>query len=99
VLVVDATQCPPPSQVAIEITLFPAHVAGAQVVPVAYEVQAPAPLQRPLCPQLAGGSTVQMPRGSTSPAPTGWHVPARPVTLHAWQLEQASTSQQAPSVQ
>jgi hypothetical protein len=80
-------------------TLFPAHDEGAQVVPAGYEAHPPAPLQRPLCPQLAAVSTVQVPRGSISPAPTGWHVPARPDTLHAWQLEQASTSQQAPSVQ
>ena len=58
-------------------------------------VQAPAPLHTPVLPH--GGFGVQ--RASAVPLPTLAQAPALPPTSQAWQVGQAATPQQTPSVQ
>jgi hypothetical protein len=75
----------------------PLHMAAPQLVVEGAFLQAPLPSHLPVNPQ--GGFGVQPPRGSISSAGTGWHIPARPATLHDWQLPQGPVAQQTPSVQ
>ena len=49
-------------------------------------------------PHVVGSSTAQAPRGSAAPAATGWQLPGRPETLHAWHEGHAPLLQQTPSV-
>lgn len=73
------------------------HEAVPQLVLVGACRHAPLPSQVPTKPH--GGLGVQPPWGSTSPAGTARHVPARPVTAHDWQFPQLGAEQQTPSTQ
>jgi len=61
--------------------------------------QAPAPLQRPVVPQLEAGIAWHSPAGSAPPLGTGAQLPCLPATAHELQLPQADDPQQTPSVQ
>ena len=56
-----------------------------------------APSQVPVKPQ--GGAGAQRACGSVWPGGTSLHAPARPETLHAWQVPHAEVAQQTPSTQ
>jgi len=62
-------------------------------------VQAPAPLQTPVVPQLDAGIALHWPAGSAPPLGTGVQVPCFPATAHELQLPQLDDPQQTPSVQ
>jgi len=62
-------------------------------------VQAPAPLQTPVVPQLEAGIAWQFAAGSAPPLGTGVQVPCLPATAHELQLPQLDDPQQTPSVQ
>jgi len=87
---------PAPLQV-LTVVVDPVQVAAPQLVPALTLRQAPAPLQVPSNPQ--GGLAGQSWCGSALPAATGWHEPAAPPTLQAWQVPQAAAEQQTPSTQ
>jgi hypothetical protein len=57
------------------------------------------PSHLPVWPQVDAGAAVHIPRGSTAPGGTGWHDPALPATLQAWQEPHAICAQQTPSTQ
>jgi hypothetical protein len=75
----------------------PLQEATPQLLVAAAFWQAPLPSHLPLNPQ--GGVGAQPPCGSMSSAITGWHAPARPATLHDWQLPHPFDEQQTPSTQ
>ena len=81
------------------LPLLPSHDAAAQAVPSGYVVQAPAPLQTPVVPQLEAGIALHCPAGSAPPLGTGLQVPCFPSTAHELQLPQLDDPQQTPSVQ
>ncbi len=62
-------------------------------------MQAPAPLQTPVVPQLDAGIDLHWPAGSAPPLGTGVQVPCFPATAHELQLPQLDEPQQTPSVQ
>jgi hypothetical protein len=62
-------------------------------------VQAPAPLQTPVVPQLDAGIPWHWPAGSAPPLETGVQLPCFPGTAHELQLPQLDDPQQTPSVQ
>ena len=97
VVVAVWSQLPLPSQCPIAVYVAPLHEATPQLVLVGACRQAPLPSHVPMKPH--GVFPVQPPCGSTSPAGTGRHVPARPVTAHDWQLPQLGDEQQTPSTQ
>ncbi len=72
------------------------QVAAAQLTVVAAWVQAPAPLQVPVFPQVPFAA--HCPEGAVVPAASGAQLPA-PLTLQAWQVPQLPLPQQTPSVQ
>jgi hypothetical protein len=74
----------------------PLHEALPHWTEVDACVQAPAPLQAPVLPQVA--PVGQRPWGSELPLGTGAQVPL-PETLQDWQVEQLALLQQTPSVQ
>jgi hypothetical protein len=70
----------------------------------AYFAHPPRPSQAPVFPQLAGPSSLQMPRGSAAPGSIGQHVPRRSdwlqVTQPPWQATlQHTLSAQKPEAQ
>jgi hypothetical protein len=79
------------------VNVDPLHEAVPQLVVAGAFRQAPFPSHWPVNPH--GGLGTQPPWGSISSAMTGLHMPARPVTLHDWQLPQLAAAQQTPSVQ
>jgi hypothetical protein len=79
------------------VNVEPVHEELPQLVDVGALAHAPRPSQRPVNPH--GGTGVQPPCGSMSPAGTGWHVPAVPSTLHERQLPQLGEVQHTPSTQ
>jgi len=62
-------------------------------------VQAPAPLQTPVVPQLDAGIGLHWPAGSAPPLGTRVQVPCFPATAQELQLPQLDDPQQTPSVQ
>jgi hypothetical protein len=96
-LVAVWSHAPLPSQWPIAVYVAPLHEATPQLVLLGAWRQPPLPSQVPMKPH--GVLPVQPPCGSTSPAGTGRHVPARPVTAHDWQLPQLGEEQQTPSTQ
>ena len=62
-------------------------------------MQAPAPLQTPVVPQLDAGIALHWPAGSVPPLGTGLQVPCFPATAQELQLPQLDDPQQTPSVQ
>src|SRR3954471_9177690 len=91
-------QWPALSQGAAAVGGGPLHAAVAQGVPTGYLAQRPEPSQRPVVPQLAAIWSVQTWAGSAT-TPTGWQLPALPVTAQDRQLPQGPLEQQTPSVQ
>jgi hypothetical protein len=75
------------------------QVMPAHDVPSAYFWQPPAPSHLPFVPQLGAPLSVHTPFGSAAPAAIGAHVPALPLTLHAWQDPHAALPQHTPSTQ
>ena len=96
-LAVGCTQVPLPLQLPTPVKVEPLQLAVPQLVLAGAFLHAPLPSHLPVNPQ--GGLAWQPPCGSISSAPTGWHVPASPATLHDWQLPQLSDVQQTPSAQ
>jgi hypothetical protein len=78
------------------VDVDPLQEASPQLVAAGSFRQAPLPSHLPVKPQ--GGLGAQPPCGSMSSAGTKWHVPARPATLHDWQVPQGPVAQQTPSV-
>ena len=62
-------------------------------------MQAPAPLQTPVVPQLDAGIGLHWPAGSAPPLGTRVQVPCFPATAQELQLPQLDDPQQTPSVQ
>jgi hypothetical protein len=93
-----APQWPTPSQVAVLVAVLPVHDPAVQVVPATWRRQAPAPLQKPSRPQLAGALAVHSLPGS-APAAMGRQSPDWPVRLQAEQRPGQAFSQQTPSTQ
>jgi len=91
------SQPPLPSQWPTAVYVAPVHDATPQLVLVGACRQPPLPSQVPMKPH--GVFPMQPPCGSRSPAGTGRHVPARPVTAHDWQLPHVGDEQQTPSTQ
>jgi hypothetical protein len=87
---------PAPVQ-ALTMLLDPEQVVAAQLVPAVVFRQPLVPLQVPSNPQ--GGVAGQSWCGSVVPADTGWHDPAVPGRLQAWQTPQVLAEQQTPSTQ
>jgi hypothetical protein len=87
---------PAPLQV-LTMLFEPVQVVAAQLVPVVTFRQAPLPSHVPSYPH--GGLAVQSWCGSAFPVGTGWHEPAVPGRLHAWQVPQVPAEQQTPSTQ
>jgi hypothetical protein len=90
-------QVPAPSQLPVLVAVPAVQEGMPQLVPVAADRQAPAPLQVPSNPQ--GGAAMQPPCGSLVPAATAVQVPAAPATLQAAQVPQLAVPQQTPSTQ
>jgi Wiskott-Aldrich syndrome protein len=74
-------------------------MSGAQSVPTAYHLQAPAPSHRPSSPHVVGDVVAQLARGSIAPGGTGTHRPTIPGRLQLRQAPAHELSQQTPSVQ
>jgi hypothetical protein len=89
-------QVPVPEQVGAGVKVVPVQVALPQTTVAAAWVQAPAPLQAPVLPQVP--LAAQRACGSVTPLPTFAQVP-RPFRLQAWQVPQAVEAQQTPSTQ
>jgi alpha-D-ribose 1-methylphosphonate 5-triphosphate synthase subunit PhnH len=92
-----AEQAPAPLQNATGVKVVPLQDADPQVTLVPAWVQAPAPLQVPVFPQVP--LALQRACGSVTVLATLAQVPALPVTLHAWQVGQLAVPQQTPSTQ
>lgn len=93
---VAGTQAPAPEQVGAGVNVVPVHVELPQVRVAAACVQAPAPLQVPVLPQVV--VTGHWPAGAARPAPMNAQLPA-PFRLQAWHVPHALLPQQTPSVQ
>ncbi len=95
--VVPATgQLPAPVQVTAAVARPFVHDAAPQLTDAAACVQAPAPLQVPVLPQVP--LATQRVCGSITPVPTGEQVPT-PFRLHARQVPHEPVVQQTPSTQ
>jgi hypothetical protein len=91
-------QAPAPLQKADGVNVEPLQDGLPHWTEVGCCWQVPEPLQRPVVPQVPP-PTVQRACGSATLAGTLAQVPALPVTLQAWQVEQLALLQQTPSVQ
>lgn len=90
-----------PLQVRALVSVPKAQVAGAQLVPLAYNSQAPAPLHDPVCPQVDAADDVHSLSGSV-PRVIAPQVPLAPpvfAALHASQSPAHAVLQQKPSTQ
>jgi hypothetical protein len=74
----------------------PEQVAEPQTTLAAACVQAPAPLQVPVFPQV--DVTAHCPEGAWAPAANGEQLPS-PFRLQAWQVPHEPVPQQTPSTQ
>src|SRR5262245_59975539 len=92
-----ATQLPLPLHEGAGVSVVPLQTAFPHVTPFAACVQAPAPLQVPVLPQVV--VTVHRAWGSLAPLATLAHVPGLPVRLQAMQGPQLALPQQTPSTQ
>jgi hypothetical protein len=95
--VAGVAQPPPPEQNAVVVNVLPLQEAAPQLTEVEAWVQAPAPLQVPVFPQVPLAE--QRLCGSVTVAGTLVQAPALPETLQAWQVGQPETPQQTPSTQ
>jgi hypothetical protein len=84
-------------QNATGVKVVPLQDAGPQVTLVPACVQAPAPLQVPVLPQVV--LVLQRPCGSVTVLATLAQVPGLPETLQAMQVPQLAVLQQTPSTQ
>lgn len=75
------------------------HDSGAQIVPILYFWQPPAPSHLPSAAQLAAVMSVQTPRGSTLPAATSVHLPGADASAQLRQPPAQAVSQHVPSTQ
>ena len=87
----------PPEQNEVGVKVLPLQVADAQLTLVGCCWQSPAPVQRPVLPQVPFAE--HLPCGSATLAPTMVQVPALPVTLQERQVPQLGLPQQTPSTQ
>ena len=76
-----------------------AHCSGAQMVPILYFWQPPAPSHLPLVEQAAGVMSWQTPRGSALPAGIAVHLPGADASEQLRQAPVQAMSQQTPSTQ
>ena len=90
-------QLPAPEQNAVAVKVLPLQDAAAQLTDVEACVQAPAPLQVPVFPQVPLAE--QRLCGSLIVFGTLAQEPALPETLQAWQVGQLEAPQQTPSTQ
>jgi hypothetical protein len=74
------------------------QVAAAHCVPAAYLSQAPAPLQKPLVPQVVAPASVHCASGSW-PEGTLVQAPRLPASAHDWQVPVQAELQQYPWAQ
>jgi hypothetical protein len=91
-------QAPAPLQNAAGVNVDPLQDGLPHMRVVGCCWQVPEPLQRPVVPQVPP-PTLQRACGSATLAGTLAQLPAAPVTLQAWQVEQLALLQQTPSVQ
>jgi hypothetical protein len=97
--VVGGVQVPVPLHSAGGVNTALVQVAAAHCVPEGYFWQAPAPLQKPLLPQLAAPALVQRAPGSVPPDGTLVQVPMLLVSAHDWQVPAQAVLQQKPCAQ
>jgi hypothetical protein len=96
-MAVPAWHSPSPSQMAIGNSLPLVHEAARHSVPAANFAQPPAPLHRPLDPQVLAASALHWLCGSGLPAATGEHSPKVPTWLQLTQGPVQARLQQTPS--
>jgi hypothetical protein len=98
VWVVAGLQVPAPSQVRASAAIIGSAVqaGGAHCVPAAKSWQAPAPLQKPVVPQVEAPWFVHWPVGSEPPTGTGEQVPGLPDRAHDMHLPVQAVPQQTP---
>jgi hypothetical protein len=99
-LVVAVEQAPAPEQKAagVKMLVVLLQLAAAQLTLVEAWVQAPAPLQVPVLPQVP--PVAHWPLGAAVPAGIGPQVPGLAAVLQAWQVPQVVLDeQQTPSMQ
>ena len=89
-------QAPLPEQKAVGVKVDPVQLAAPQATLVEVCVQALAPLQVPVLPQVP--LAAHWPAGAVVPDGIAAQLP-RPLTLQAWQVPQGPEPQQTPSVQ
>jgi hypothetical protein len=96
---VGVAQVPEPEQNAagVKAAVVVLQAAAPQETVLAAWVQAPAPLQAPVLPQVP--LAAQRVCGSAVPLPTLAQVPAVAARLQAWQVGQLVLPQQTPSTQ
>jgi hypothetical protein len=75
------------------------QVSGAQIVPILYFWQPPAPSHLPFVEQAAAVMSWQTPRGSALPAATEVHLPGAEASEQLRQAPVQAVSQQRPSTQ
>jgi hypothetical protein len=95
-LEVAVEQLPLPEQVGAGVKVVPVQLGLPHVTEVAAWVQAPAPLQVPVLPQVV--VTAHCPVGAAWPAEMFEQLPS-PFRLQAWQVGQLALPQQTPLVQ
>lgn len=98
-MAVPPLQLPSPSQVLMGVSLPLVQVAVTHSVPTANFAQPPAPLQRPLVPQVDRASTLHCMCGSGLPTATGVHSPSEPTWLQLTHGPWHGKLQQRPSTQ
>ncbi len=92
-----AVHVPAPSQVFALVCRDAVQVASAHLVPRAYFWQAPAPLHKPVLPQVVGSCFVQLFDGSLASGLTLLQVPARAAeTLQDLHVPLQAVAQQTP---
>lgn len=87
----------PPEQNGWAVKVVPEQVGPLHITEVLACVQAPAPLQAPVLPQVV--VTGQRPCGSARPPLTLAQVPGLAAVLHTWQVGQLALPQHTPSTQ
>jgi hypothetical protein len=97
---VTVRQTPAPSQVRAGVSVEPVQLPATHAVPFAYSWQAPAPLQRPLMPQVVTPASMHCVAGVGAwPVGTLVQVPALPVSAQDWQVPVQAVAQQTPWAQ
>jgi hypothetical protein len=90
---------PRPSHVRAVLTRLPEQLGASHRVSRGYLEQPATPSQVPVRPQLAAPWSVQIPRGSGTPAATGKQLPSREGRLHFTHAPLQATAQQTLSAQ